>query len=67
MMTVLMIERHMLQMMLYNMLCNLLCNHSKLYSYHGMLHNTVTFRVYKTHLHYMTLHVVQPAMTAIQH
>jgi hypothetical protein len=32
--TVLMIERHMLQMMLYNMLGNLLCNHSE------MLHNT---------------------------
>jgi hypothetical protein len=31
MMTVLMIKRHMLQMMLHDMLCNLLCNHWEMF------------------------------------
>ena len=38
MMTVLMIERHMLQMMLYDMLCNLLYNHwGMLYTTNGVI------------------------------
>jgi hypothetical protein len=36
MMTVLMIERHILQIMLYNMLCNLLYNHLEMFK----LYNT---------------------------
>ena len=43
MMTVLMIERHMLQMMLYNMLCNLLYNHwEMLYTTNGVIKHSHT-------------------------